>query len=92
VTPVGPPTQPSNLSYTALDSAVSVKFTTPDNTGGFSIANYEYSTNNWNRFIKGDKVSVNNEMLTHFTPQAISRQGNDFLKTENKNLIFVFYT
>ena len=51
VTPVGPPTQPSNLSYTALDSAVSVKFTTPDNNGGFSIANYEYSTNNgssWN--------------------------------------------
>lgn len=33
-----------------------------------------------------DKVSVNNEILTHFTPQAISRQANDFLKTENKNL------
>jgi len=46
VTPVGPPTQPQNLSYTALDSGVSVKFTTPENSGGFSIANYEYSTNN----------------------------------------------
>jgi uncharacterized repeat protein (TIGR02543 family) len=46
VTPVGPPTRPLNLSYTALNSAVSVKFTTPDNNGGFSIANYEYSTNN----------------------------------------------
>ena len=46
VTPVGPPTRPLNLSYTALDSAVSVKFTTPENSGGFSIANYEYSTNN----------------------------------------------
>jgi uncharacterized repeat protein (TIGR02543 family) len=46
VTPVGPPTRPLNLSYTALNTAVSVKFTTPDNNGGFSIANYEYSTNN----------------------------------------------
>jgi hypothetical protein len=46
VTPVGPPTQPLNLSYTALDSAISVKFKAPENSGGFSIANYEYSTNN----------------------------------------------
>lgn len=45
VTPVGPPTRPLNLSYTALDGAVSIKFTTPDNNGGFSIANYEYSIN-----------------------------------------------
>jgi uncharacterized repeat protein (TIGR02543 family) len=46
VTPVGPPTRPLNLSYSALDGAISVKFTTPENNGGFSIANYEYSTNN----------------------------------------------
>lgn len=46
VTPVGPPTRPLNLSYTALDGAVSVKFTIPENSGGFSISNYEYSTNN----------------------------------------------
>ena len=45
VTPVGSSTRPLNLSYTALDSAVSVKFTTPENSGGFGIANYEYSTN-----------------------------------------------
>ncbi len=45
VTPVGPPTKPLNLSYTALDGAVSVKFTPPENSGGFGISNYEYSTN-----------------------------------------------
>ena len=46
VTPVGPPTKPLNLSYTALDGAVSVKFNVPENSGGFGISNYEYSTNN----------------------------------------------
>ncbi len=46
VTPVGPPTKPLNLSYTALDGAINVKFTTPENSGGFGISNYEYSTNN----------------------------------------------
>ena len=46
VTPVGPPTRPLNLSYAALDNAVNVKFTKPDNDGGFGLSNYEYSTNN----------------------------------------------
>ena len=46
VTPVGPPTRPLNLSYTALNNAVQVKFTVPENSGGFAISNYEYSTNN----------------------------------------------
>jgi hypothetical protein len=62
VTPVGPPTQPLNLSYTALDSAVSVKFTTPDNNGGFSIANYEYSTNNGSSWTALSPPSVSDSM------------------------------
>ena len=62
VTPVGPPTQPSNLSYTALDGAVSVKFTTPDNNGGFSIANYEYSTNNGSSWTALSPPSVSDSM------------------------------
>ena len=62
VTPVGPPTQPSNLSYTALDSAVSVKFTTPDNNGGFSIANYEYSTNNGSSWTALSPPSISDSM------------------------------
>jgi uncharacterized repeat protein (TIGR02543 family) len=46
VTPVGPPSRPLNLSYTALDRAIAIKFTIPENNGGFGISNYEYSTNN----------------------------------------------
>jgi uncharacterized repeat protein (TIGR02543 family) len=62
VTPVGPPTRPLNLSYTALDSAVSVKFTTPENSGGFSIANYEYSTNNGSSWTALSPPSVSDSM------------------------------
>jgi uncharacterized repeat protein (TIGR02543 family) len=75
VTPVGPPTRPLNLSYTALDSAVSVKFTTPDNNGGFSIANYEYSTNNGSSWTALSPPSVSDSMtisgLTNSTTYQI---------------------
>ena len=60
VTPVGPPTRPLNLSYTALNNAVSVNFTTPENSGGFSIANYEYSTNNGSSWTALSPPSVSN--------------------------------
>jgi hypothetical protein len=62
VTPVGPPTQPLNLSYTALDNGVSVKFTAPENSGGFSIANYEYSTNNGSSWTALSPPSVSDSM------------------------------
>lgn len=62
VTPVGPPTRPLNLSYTALDNAVSVKFTTPENSGGFSIANYEYSTNNGSSWTALSPPSISDSM------------------------------
>ncbi len=62
VTPVGPPTRPLNLSYTALDNAVSVKFTTPENSGGFSIANYEYSINNGSSWTALSPPSVSDSM------------------------------
>jgi hypothetical protein len=62
VTPVGPPTRPLNLSYTALDGAVSVKFTSPENSGGFSIANYEYSTNNGSSWTALSPPSVSDSM------------------------------
>jgi hypothetical protein len=62
VTPVGPPTRPLNLSYTALDGAVSVKFTSPENSGGFSIANYEYSTNNGSSWTTLSPPSVSDSM------------------------------
>ena len=75
VTPVGPPTRPLNLSYTALNSAVSVKFTTPDNNGGFSIANYEYSTNNGSSWTALSPPSVSDSMtissLTNSTTYQI---------------------
>jgi uncharacterized repeat protein (TIGR02543 family) len=63
------------LSYTALDSAVSVKFTTPDNNGGFSIANYEYSTNNGSSWTALSPPSVSDSMtisgLTNSTTYQI---------------------
>lgn len=71
VTPVGPPTKPLNLSYTALDGAVTVKFTTPENSGGFSIANYEYSTDNGSNWTAlsppsvSDSITING--LTNWT-------------------------
>ena len=74
VTPVGPPTQPSNLSYTALDNAVSVKFTTPDNNGGFSIANYEYSTNNGSSWTALSPPSVSDSMTISGLTNATTYQ------------------
>ena len=75
VTPVGPPTRPLNLSYTALDGAVSVKFTTPENNGGFSIANYEYSTNNGSNWTALSPPSVSDSItisgLTNWTDYQI---------------------
>ncbi len=71
VTPVGPPTKPLNLSYAALDGAVTVKFTTPENSGGFSIANYEYSTDNGSNWTAlsppsiSDSITING--LTNWT-------------------------
>jgi uncharacterized repeat protein (TIGR02543 family) len=46
VTPTGPASQPTNLSYAALNNAVSIGFTAPENNGGYSISNYQYSINN----------------------------------------------
>lgn len=75
VTPVGPPTRPLNLSYTAFDGAVSVKFTTPENNGGFSIANYEYSTNNGSNWTALSPPSVSDSItisgLTNWTDYQI---------------------
>jgi uncharacterized repeat protein (TIGR02543 family) len=75
VTPVGPPTRPLNLSYTALDGAVSVKFTTPENNGGFSISNYEYSTNNGSNWTALSPPSVSDSItisgLTNWTDYQI---------------------
>jgi uncharacterized repeat protein (TIGR02543 family) len=75
VTPVGPPTRPLNLSYTALDTAVSVKFTTPENSGGFSIANYEFSTDNGSSWTALSPPSVSNTItigdLTNSSPYQI---------------------
>lgn len=75
VTPVGPPTRPLNLSYTALDGAVLVKFTTPENSGGFSIANYEYSTNNGGTWTALSPPSVSDSItisgLTNWTDYQI---------------------
>ncbi len=75
VTPVGPPTRPLNLSYSALDGAVSVKFTTPENNGGFSIANYEYSTNNGSSWTALSPPSVSDSItisgLTNWTDYQI---------------------
>ena len=75
VTPVGPPTRPLNLSYTAFDGAVSVKFTTPENHGGFSIANYEYSTNNGSNWTALSPPSVSDSItisgLTNWTDYQI---------------------
>ena len=62
VTPVGPPTRPLNLSYTALDSAVSVKFMAPENNGGFLVANYEYSTDNGSNWVALSPPSVSDSM------------------------------
>ena len=62
VTPVGPPSRPQNLSYTALDSAVAIKFTTPENNGGFGISNYEYSTNNGSTWTALSPPSVSDSM------------------------------
>jgi hypothetical protein len=74
VTPVGPPTQPLNLSYTALDTAVSVKFTSPDNNGGFSIANYEYSTNNGSSWTALSPPSVSDSMTISGLTNATTYQ------------------
>jgi uncharacterized repeat protein (TIGR02543 family) len=75
VTPVGPPTKPLNLSYSALDGAVSVKFTTPENNGGFSIANYEYSTNNGSTWSALSPPSVSDSLtisgLTNWTDYQV---------------------
>ena len=75
VTPVGPPTRPLNLSYTAFDGAVSVKFTTPENNGGFSISNYEYSTNNGSNWTALSPPSVSDSItisgLTNWTDYQI---------------------
>jgi uncharacterized repeat protein (TIGR02543 family) len=46
VTPTGPASQPTNLSYAALNNSVSIGFTAPENNGGYSISNYQYSINN----------------------------------------------
>ena len=46
VTPTGPASQPTNLSYAALNNAVSIGFTAPENNGGYRISNYQYSINN----------------------------------------------
>ncbi len=58
VTPTGPASQPTNLSYAALNNAVSIGFTAPENNGGYSISNYQYSINN------GSWVSRSPESVT----------------------------
>lgn len=74
VTPVGPPTQPRNLSYTALDGAVSVKFSIPENNGGFSIANYEYSTNNGGSWTALSPPAVSDSMTISTLTNSITYQ------------------
>lgn len=75
VTPVGPPTRPLNLSYTALDGAVSVKFNAPENNGGFGISNYEYSTSNGSSWTALSPPSTSDSItisaLTNNTPYEI---------------------
>ncbi|CAN2193106.1 OmpA-like domain [Candidatus Nanopelagicaceae bacterium] len=58
VTPTGPASQPTNLSYAALNNSVSIGFTAPENNGGYSISNYQYSINN------GSWVSRSPESVT----------------------------
>lgn len=51
VVPLGTPSNPQNLSFTAGDGEVTIDFSAPENDGGLAITNYEYSTDNgqsWN--------------------------------------------
>ena len=43
VVPIGTPTMPTNLSYSAGDEEISLSFSAPANDGGMAITNYEYS-------------------------------------------------
>jgi len=74
VTPVGSSTRPLNLSYTALNSAVSVKFTTPENSGGFAIANYEYSTNDGSSWTALSPPSVSDSITISGLTNATTYQ------------------
>ena len=75
VTPVGPPTRPLNLSYTALNGGVSIKFSSPENNGGFNISNYEYSVNNGSTWTTLSPPSVSDSItissLTNWSPYQI---------------------
>lgn len=74
VTPVGSSTRPLNLSYTALNNAVSVKFTTPENSGGFAIANYEYSTNDGSSWTALSPPSVSDSITISGLTNATTYQ------------------
>ena len=74
VTPVGSSTRPLNLSYTALNSGVSVKFTTPENSGGFAIANYEYSTNDGSSWTALSPPSVSDSITISGLTNATTYQ------------------
>ena len=74
VTPVGSSTRPLNLSYTALNNAVLVKFTTPENSGGFAIANYEYSTNDGSSWTALSPPSVSDSITISGLTNATTYQ------------------
>jgi hypothetical protein len=50
-TPATTPDAPTSLSSTSSNTALSISFTPPTNTGGSAITNYQYSTDNGSSYI-----------------------------------------